>query len=587
MTVSGKGYKAPSRRDLSGRLLTNAVARAREVMEDQKIDWANYGCTILSDGWTDGKNRTIINFLVACKDNVVFLKSVDASNKVKNAETLAGMLERVIMEVGVENVVQIITDNAAAYVSAGRILQERHPTLFWTPCAAHVLDLLLEDIGKLEWVTPVVEDARRITKYIYNHPWVLNLMRQHTQGKDLVRVGVTRFATIFLTLQSILAALTSLKQMFVSGEWLNSPYSKKPEGEVVACIVFDNQFAQRAAEIVKVSEPLVRVLRLVDGDKTPMGYLYEAMDRAKESIKNYYKGDRLKFDPIWEIVDRRWNNQLHQPIHAAGYFLNPRFRFGGSYSDSNGEVMEGLSTCIERMVPDVEERDLIVSELQNYEGGRGKLFSLELARRGRTTQTPDAWWQNWGGNTPHLKKFALRVLCQPCSSSNCERNWSLFEAIHTKKRSKLAQKRLNDLVYVQYNLRLRVKKVEELEGGPIDLDDIDPYSDWTSQEQPPLFSDTDITDLERQAMEEGGGFGFRLDDIEEDEDEDEDEDSLPVPEAGGDIASSRMEDESQSTIPSEEAQSRPVPQQTYTTRQSRPSSSTSPHVFARAGKRKL
>ncbi|XP_059067032.1 uncharacterized protein LOC131051268 [Cryptomeria japonica] len=128
------------------------------------------------------------------------------------------------------------------------------------------------------------------------------------------------------------------------------------------------------------------------------------------------------------------------PIHAAGYFLNPRFRFGGSYSDSNGEVMEGLSTCIERMVPNVEERDLIVSELQNYQGGRGKLFSSELARRGRTTQTPDAWWQNWGGNTPHLKQFALRVLCQPCSSSNCERNWSLFEAIHTKKRSKLEQK---------------------------------------------------------------------------------------------------------------------------------------------------
>ncbi|XP_057827910.2 uncharacterized protein LOC131039203 [Cryptomeria japonica] len=48
MTVSGKGYKAPSRRDLSGRLLTNAVTRAREVMEDQKIEWANYGCTILS-----------------------------------------------------------------------------------------------------------------------------------------------------------------------------------------------------------------------------------------------------------------------------------------------------------------------------------------------------------------------------------------------------------------------------------------------------------------------------------------------------------------------------------------------------------
>lgn len=78
--------------------------------------------------------------------------------------------------------------------------------------------------------------------------------------------------------------------------------------------------------------------------------------------------------------------------------------------------------------------------------------------------------------------------------------------------------------------------------------------------------------------EEGGGFGFTLDDIEEEEDEDEE--SLPVPQAGGDIASSRMEDEP--AILSEEAQSRPLQ-----TSRTRPSSFTSPLVLPRAGKRKL
>ena len=54
------------------------------------------------DGWTDGRNRTIINFLVSCKDQVVFLKSLDASDKIKTAETLALILENVVMEVGAE-----------------------------------------------------------------------------------------------------------------------------------------------------------------------------------------------------------------------------------------------------------------------------------------------------------------------------------------------------------------------------------------------------------------------------------------------------------------------------------------------------
>ena len=38
--------------------------------------------------------------------------------------------------------------------------------------------------------------------------------------------------------------------------------------------------------VCSIIEPLVKVLRLVDGDKLAMGYLYEAMDRAKESIHN-------------------------------------------------------------------------------------------------------------------------------------------------------------------------------------------------------------------------------------------------------------------------------------------------------------
>jgi hypothetical protein len=33
---------------------------------------------------------------------------------------------------------------------------------------------------------------------------------------------------------------------------------------------------------------LVKVLRLVDGEKPAMGYLYEVMDRAKEAIYQYY-----------------------------------------------------------------------------------------------------------------------------------------------------------------------------------------------------------------------------------------------------------------------------------------------------------
>lgn len=67
----------------------------------------------------------------------------------------------------------------------------------------------------------------------------------------------------------------------------------------------------------------------------------------------------------------------------------------------------------------------------------------------------DEWWKLFGGDIPVLQKFAIRILSQTASSSGCERNGSVFERIHTKWRNMLEHQRLNDLVFVHYNLRLQ------------------------------------------------------------------------------------------------------------------------------------
>jgi len=320
----GPGFKGPSFQDIRGPLLRNEVQRIDEYLKEFKESWSKTGCTIMSDGWTDGKSRTIINFLIACPKRTMFLKSGDASDQVKDAQLLFHLLDGVVIEVGLENVVQIITDNASNYVAAGRMLEEKHPTIWWTPCAAHCLDLMLEDIGKIEWVKKCVEQAKSITRYIYNHSWVLSLMRKNTGGKELVRSAITRFATNFLSLQSLVDQKANLRKMFSCDEWNECQWSQKAEGKDIADKVFEKTFWKKAEEIVLFSEPLVRVLRMVDGDKPAMGFIYEAMDQAKEAIKKAYGDKRQKYFPIWKIIDDRWNKQLHRPLHAAGYYLNPR-----------------------------------------------------------------------------------------------------------------------------------------------------------------------------------------------------------------------------------------------------------------------
>eukprot|EP00253_Pinus_taeda_P032744 PITA_32744 len=220
-------FKGPTMHELRGFRLQKEIQSINEYLQKFKNSWARTGCTIMSDGWTDQRNRTIINFLVFCPQGTMFLKSVDASDKVKDGHLLFQLLDQVVEEVGVANVVQIITDNASNYVLAGKLLEEKHKTIFWTPCAAHCIDLMLEDIGKLDWVRNTIDHAKSITKFIYNHSLILSLMRKHTGGKDIIRPSITRFATHFLTLQSMLSQHRNLQKMFSSDEWNQSNWSNK------------------------------------------------------------------------------------------------------------------------------------------------------------------------------------------------------------------------------------------------------------------------------------------------------------------------------------------------------------------------
>lgn len=56
-----------------------------------------------------------------------------------------------------------------------------------------------------------------------------------------------------------------------------------------------------------------------------MGFIYEAMDRAKEAIEKSFEGDKTKYGKVFDLIDQRWNKKLHRPLHAAGFFLNPHF----------------------------------------------------------------------------------------------------------------------------------------------------------------------------------------------------------------------------------------------------------------------
>jgi hypothetical protein len=94
---------------------------------------------------------------------------------------------------------------------------DKIPHLFWTPCAAQCLDLLLKDIGKIKEFNTCINMAKKVSRFIYKYGRIHNLMRENIGG-DLFRPGVTRFATSFLTLASMHKHKNGLRNLFVSEE---------------------------------------------------------------------------------------------------------------------------------------------------------------------------------------------------------------------------------------------------------------------------------------------------------------------------------------------------------------------------------
>jgi len=134
--------------------------------------------------------------------------------------------------------------------------------------------------------------------------------------------------------------------------------------------------------------------------------------------------------------------------------LNPMVNYTMGTTDS---LMTDLLKCLERMC-DTNTAAAALQEAVFFKQKRGD-FAGELARKMATDHatSPASCWSMFGNDTPTLQHLAMKLLSQCASSSGCERNWSTFTFIHTKLRNRLGHKKLHQLVFVNYNLRLRIQ----------------------------------------------------------------------------------------------------------------------------------
>ena len=120
--------------------------------------------------------------------------------------------------------------------------------LFWSPCATHCIDLMLEDISSVKSVKKILDDAKIITSFTYNSLKVVNLIKPFIRDKDLLRPGITRFATEFISIENLIRYEQDLKRMCITTEWREFNKERSRVWEKVSNLILTDRLWKKTRE---------------------------------------------------------------------------------------------------------------------------------------------------------------------------------------------------------------------------------------------------------------------------------------------------------------------------------------------------
>jgi hypothetical protein len=134
----------------------------------------------------------------------------------------------VIIELREDHIVQFVTDNGSNYKKTCRLVSQKYQ-IVWQPCLAHTINLMLKSIGEFPDHRAMIEGARRICRWLYNHNKLHAMMRQAIGGEH-VRWNATRFDTNYMFLESMFCRKDKFMTWMSSLSFIDSKFSSTQEG---------------------------------------------------------------------------------------------------------------------------------------------------------------------------------------------------------------------------------------------------------------------------------------------------------------------------------------------------------------------
>jgi hypothetical protein len=336
-------YCPPDEKMLKTTLLQKERENIERLLEPVKEGWKENGVSIVISGWTDEQEGPFVNLIAVTGDWPIFLRAIKCEGKYEDENFLADLIMETIAEVGPQNVVQVITNNAPVCRAAGMLVEEQYPHIFWTPCVVEIINLVIKNIceakdmeatdviyDECRWITTIIADAMVIKNFIMHHSMKTVIFKLFANLKRLA-IADTRFASMIVLLKRFKLIKSDLENMVNGDRWARFEVDNVRKAQFLKGKVLDQLWWENIDYILLFVGPIYQMLRVANAEKPSLHCVYDMWDLTIEKVKvAIYQHEGRQEDEqstfysvVHKILVDGWNKSK-TPLHCLAHSLNPR-----------------------------------------------------------------------------------------------------------------------------------------------------------------------------------------------------------------------------------------------------------------------
>ncbi|KAB1213327.1 hypothetical protein CJ030_MR5G003603 [Morella rubra] len=494
----GPGYELPSFSSLKSQLIPDVSKEVTEYVENVKR--SNTGCTLMYNIAARHLNEispVYINSIDIFLYTSIGWAYLESCNQESDCLDTAKILAPIIESLGPKNIVQIsrFEDGICIDYPPNVMLSREYPWIHFAYCASDVIGSLAFAICDCPSVETTIKIVHLVVSFIYKYDIKVPLRRANIKGG--VRWDSYYMLKIVLEVEDELKSLQTLlstdsmelhdkeqKELSTDSEELFEEKQYLTWAKLIGYVIHCEEFWTRAKAIAQILLPLFQTHCLVEGIGSTSGYLYEMMERVTDAIEKFCDSNSALYDDVWPVINEG-REEIIYPMHAAAAFLNPAYMCSDNFKETD-EMRSGIEYLLKFVVLE-DEKKSFMEEFQQYRRKVSSLFTTQ-ARMMLETSHPCIWWDYCGNHLPVLRKYALRLLSQPCGTTFFEQYKCMLDDFYNKNQTKDLQQAVN------IHMMRRFKQLETQMLGPIILDKLGEVEYGELIDQPFCRNDSYIED---------------------------------------------------------------------------------------------